>query len=195
MSASRGILGLIWAAVHKLPDGEECLRAAVERINDRDQTNQQHKGASEYRSTKLLNFQQLQELANEFRRRAQLPRKKPAAPGPRGGRPRRPAGTDPERVSYLATQAERDYIEYLFDLLTWSEEARLNFILRQTKQAAILSHRDATAVSAPLERMLRGRGFTLTQTGRSKKWTALEVPHENVDEGLANRPPDGSGRT
>lgn len=199
MSAGRGMLGLIWAAVRKLPDGEACLRSAISRLNDCDCTNQSFVGQPEYSSTKLLDQRQLRELADEFRRRAKLPRASAQPRGPKGGKPRRSAVADePARVSYLASRGELDYLEYLFDLVDWSEEARTSFTLRQTKGAGATTHATVNAVVAPLERMLRARGFTCTEQGRSKHWAAPEAHHAHAQEDEqreADHPPTRSDRS
>lgn len=167
MKPQTKFLRLIWAAVRRIPDGEDALRVAVGDLNDRDGTNQDVKGSKEYFSTKRLTFEQLGELADRFRKRANLPRVA-RAPGPRGG-VRRPAADDPARMTYLASDGQKTYIDHLFETLGFSPETRKSFIERQTKGAGLVTNRACQAVITPLERMARGRGYTITQVAREKR--------------------------
>jgi hypothetical protein len=173
MTGRTAMVRLLWAGVRRVPEGEACLRDAVERINDRDGTNASAKGTDDYRSTTLLNDQQLFQLAHHFRKLANLPATTMRKRGPKGGRPRRPDG-DPQRVTYLATQGERDYLDYLCSLLGVDATKRETFIDRQTKGRGLTTHAALTAVISPLESMLRRRGYELREEKRSKRWIAPE---------------------
>jgi hypothetical protein len=161
---------LLWAAAKKL-GGEETVRTAVAAINDRDGTNAELRGTPEYSSTKRLTDQQFLELAMDFRRKAKLPMPSLNARAPRDKRPRHPP-SDVNNVIYVATPVEKHYVEYLFDLLSWSDEARAAFIERQTKKRGLATHAAVTAVVAPLERLLRERGFRCFERDRQKTWRA-----------------------
>jgi hypothetical protein len=175
VTSRAGVMRLLWAAVRRLGvGGEEALRAGVRRLNERDRTNVEVKGTTSYESTRLLSQEQLFELADEFRRRARLPAASKRARGARGGRPRRPNHL--EGVTFLASRGEVEYIEYLFELLKWSEDAVRKFISRQTKGVGLTTHTACTAVSAPLERMLRARGYELLEHDRVKRWVAPSPP-------------------
>jgi hypothetical protein len=169
---------LLWAAVRRLGvGGEEALRAAVRRLNDRDGTNVGVKGTTDYESTRLLGDVQMFELADEFRRRARLPAASKRPRGPRGGRARRPNHL--EGVTFLASRGELEYVEYLFELLKWSEDAVRTFVQRQTKGVGLTTHTAVNAVTAPLERMLRARGFEMIEHDRVKRW----LPPDTTQEG------------
>jgi hypothetical protein len=166
---------LLWAAVRRLGvGGEEALRAGVRRLNERDRTNVELQGTTSYESTRLLSQEQLFELADEFRRRARLPAASKRPRGPRGGRARRPNHL--ERVTFLASRGEVEYAEHLFELLKWSEDAVRDFIRRQTKGVGLTTHTAVTAVTAPLERMLRARGYELVERDHIKRWVGPDQP-------------------
>ncbi len=171
MTDRAAALRLLWAAVRRIPDGEEILRDRVAALNERDKTNTDVRGTPEYGSTKRLTERQLYELAEQLRALAQLPAPSRYARGPRGGRARRPSPDDPRSVIHLATKGERDYVEHLFGLLKWSADARERFIARQTKGAGLRTHRACSAVVEPLERMLQRAGFMLTERDRVKRWS------------------------
>lgn len=149
----------------------------VAALNDRDGTNADVRGTKEYSSLRRLTRAQLLELAHEFRKKARLPPANTLPSGPRGGRARRPMPLS-ENVTYIATQGERVYLEHLFDLVKWSDEAQAAFIDRQTKGAGLTTHRALNAVIAPLERILRARGWTCVERGRAKTWSPPPLaPH------------------
>lgn len=162
-------LRLLWAAVRRLPEGVEALRAHVVRMNERDNTNADVKGTDDYASTKRLTDEQLAELAETFRASAGLPPPSRLGRGPKGGRPRRPSPGSPN-VSHLSTLAERDYAAFLFVKLEFSSAAIDKFIARQTKGVGLSTHRACSAVVEPLERMMRARGWTLREKDRLKQW-------------------------
>ena len=163
----QGAVGLLWAAVKRLPDGEEAMRLAVERMNDRDGTNAVKRGTPDYSSTKLLSDSQLLELAADFRRKVQLPAMTKRALGPRGGRARRAENTN-GNVTYLATAAELAFINDMFGLLAVDEKRRAAFIHRQTKGQGITTHTLAEKVATPLQAMLRRRGYQIVERNRVK---------------------------
>ncbi len=168
--ASRTLaLRCLWSAARQLEDGEAVIREHVRRLNERDGTNAGARGTPEYSSTRKLSDRQFSELLDVV---AGLTGRTPQAfrpRGPRGGRPRRESGG---RATYLVTPAERTYVTYLLDLLEWSPGARDKFIARQTRGAGIRTHRDASAVIEPLERMCRAKGHVLDESQRVKRWRA-----------------------
>jgi hypothetical protein len=166
-SARAALLRLVWGAVRRLPDGEQQLRDAIGLINDRDGTNRDVAGTADYSSLKRLTLEQLGELATDFRRRSHLPAPASRPHGPKGGRPRRPEPLV-ENVTYLASRGEQEYADYLFGLLGFDEEKRAAFVTRQTKGLGMTTHQACTAVIAPLERMVRARGFTIEEHRRLK---------------------------
>lgn len=167
----RRVNSLLWSAAGKLPNGTELVRDAVGAVNNRDQTNQAARGTAEYFSTKLLSDKQLLEIAVSLRDSAKLPPPTSRPPGPQGGRPRRPEGASPDKVAHIATPGEHTYIASLFEHLGFTPENRESFIARQTKGHGLTTHKACSAVTAPLERMLRARGWTIAEHGRTKTLT------------------------
>ncbi|HLY94425.1 MAG TPA: hypothetical protein VKP14_06230 [Gaiellaceae bacterium] len=163
---------LLWAGVRKLPGGEDTLRALVAQVNDRDGTNADSKETDGYSSTKRLTDVQLAALAEDVRRRVGLPPASKLPRGPRGGKPRRPTPiADPETTTFIASDGERVYVEYLFRLLGWEDNSeRAKFVERQTRGIGLRTHRACIAVTVPLERMLRERGFIVTEKDHVKTW-------------------------
>lgn len=163
-----------WAMARRLPDGEECVRAQVERINEEERTNQEHRGQPEYRSLRHLSDRQLQTL------RARLQAASPQHPK---GAPDRPA-TGP-RMSE-SVQAAWDYCRYLATELGWTSAQLRAFCQRQTGHPEPQDHRQVNAVAAPLERLMRGAGYVCTRSAAGKTWA------KNIsDEGLTSLPERG----
>jgi hypothetical protein len=158
---------LLWGAVKRLPGGEAELRAAVAAVNDQDGTNQALRGTDDYRSTKNLTDAQLAGLADRFRASAGLPPPSRQARGPRGGKPRRPDDAA-WRVTYIASKGEQHYIDYLRGIVDMAPEKWAAFVERQTRGAGLATHVACNAVIAPLERMLRARGYDIVEKDRIK---------------------------
>lgn len=166
---------LLWGAVKKVRGGEEALRDRVAQLNALDGTNLAHAGTAEYSSLKLLSDEQLAKLADEFRRAAKLPPPSRQLAGPKGGRSRRPeiaAGS----VAYLASEGERTYVLELVRMLGWTDEARDQFVARQTRGRGLGTHKACTACIAPLERIARAKGFQITEERRVKRVTVPSSP-------------------
>ncbi len=157
----------LWCTARRIENGEAVIREHVRRMHDRDRTNQDARGTPEYGSTRRLSDVQWSELCEIVARLAGRSAPADRARGPRGGRPRRESGG---RAIYLVSPAEREYIDHLASLLGWSAEALDRFTARQTRGSGLRTHRDATAVIAPLERMCRQAGHRLTVRDRIKHW-------------------------
>jgi hypothetical protein len=153
------VLKLLWTCVRRLPSGEDVLRTAVCDINDRDKTNQDRKGSSEYFSTKLLSDGQLLRLTDRMKKASQLE--------PNQQQRRRPPNTS-KNVTYLASPSEREWIDTLFKALGFADDKRTAFITRQAGASSVSTHDEATAVIHPLERMARARGWRIVKEGQRK---------------------------
>ena len=145
----------LWSLVRTLPGGEETMRDMVGQLRQRDGTGKSLLGTDEYTSTRKLTdgqFLRLLELVEE-----------------KGGWPRRRRSNEGNTV-WLISDQEKKYIRFLRKALGFSDETFDGFVDKQTKGKGIRTHRAASAVIEPLERMLSDRGWMLTETKGHKWW-------------------------
>jgi len=142
--------------VRHLPGGEETMREMIAYIRQEDGTGQEL-NSEDYVSTRKLSDEQFQHLLSMVRSKSNAPRKR---------RRRSRAGN----VTYMVTDGERKYINFMAGALGWSEDALQGFVARQTRGKGIRTHRQASAVMEPMERLLKERGWSLSEGKGGRKW-------------------------
>lgn len=121
------------------------MRRMVARLRGTDDT-----------STRSLTTEQLAQLVDQVEDAA-----------PRKRRRARPGGG---KVRYLVSRGELRYIDYLAQQLGWDGETLAKFSRRQCKRDRPTTHRAASSVIEPLERMLRERGWQDDGDRHGRKW-------------------------
>jgi len=167
-SKRRGLNARLWSLIKLLPGGEETMRDMVAAMHQADGTGKELLGTDEYTSTRRLSerqFKHLLKLVENRARRAKWPKRRRAPEG---------------NVVWFVSEAERKYIRFLSISLGWSKKALTEFVERQTKGKGVRTHKAASALIEPLERMLRERGWTCTETRGQKWWSAPEVREEGT---------------
>lgn len=130
------------------------MRDLVARIHDEDGTGDELRGSDEFTSTRKLTDRQFDKLlalvesrSKPSRRRAEL-----------------------GNIVWMASDQERAYVKYMANGLGWGLAELERFILRQTKGKGIRTHRQATAVITPMERLMLERGFLCDEQPDGRKW-------------------------
>lgn len=155
MSRPGAKLRLLWGMVRNHPGGEQAMRDIVVSIHDEDGTCQELRGTDDYASTKNLTGPQFERLLDRVAEGACWPRRRRAKM---------------YNVVFLISKAEQAYIRFLKESLGWADESFQAFAKRQTKGQGVRTHRQASAVIEPMERMLAERGWRLTERKGDKWW-------------------------
>jgi hypothetical protein len=155
----------LWGMVRHLPGGEETMRDMIGVMRQEDGSGAELAGTPEYTSVRQLSNLELEALCDRVE--AQL-----------GWGPRRraKAGTT---VHWMVSVRECAYIRYLGRSLGMDQAAIEEFSTRQIKKPGPRTHKEASALIEPMERMLEERGYTKREVKGRKWWD----PPRQVDEG------------
>ncbi len=147
----------LWSLVRSLPGGEETMRDIVVRIRYEDC--QAPAGQAVDTSTRSLSDAQFALVLDHIEKSV--------------GRPQRRRSTTGDAV-YPIFDKKGDrrlkYINFMAQQLHWSREKKEGFIRRQTKGKGIKTHRLASAVIEPMERMMKQAGRVCDEKPDGSKW-------------------------
>jgi len=136
---------LLWVAVKRLDGGEATLRRLVTELHQEDGTTPRDGLPPD--STRGLSDTQHRRLVDRVLAMIGHP-----------GILARPRSAPGAVAGHFASAGEKAQIQEVARLLGWSDDTLEDFIRRQTKGRGVRTHNDATAVLAPMKRMLRERG-------------------------------------
>ncbi|MHA1573915.1 MAG: hypothetical protein ACTSX8_07965 [Alphaproteobacteria bacterium] len=160
----------LWSLVRMLSGGEETMRLMVMKIHEEDGTGDPLRGTEEFTSTRKLTMNQFERLVGMVE-------------GEAGPLPRR--RSNGENVSFIATKQQRAYVHHMANCLGWSAAALKSFIERQAGEAGMKTHRKASSVITPMERLMREHGYVCSETDGKKWWEPADVdPFAAFDEEL-----------
>jgi hypothetical protein len=145
----------LWGMVKHLPGGEETMRDMIGLMRQEDGSGAELAGTPEYTSVRKLTDAELEKLGDRIE--AQL-----------GWGPRRRAKTG-AAVHWIVSERERAYIRYLGKALGMDQAAVAEFATRQIKKPEPKTHKEASALIEPMERMLEERGFAKREV-KGRKW-------------------------
>lgn len=153
----------LWGLVKSLPGGEQTLRDLVAILHQEDGSGKGLLGTKEYCSTRLLTDGQFARLMRMVEEKSTRPKRRRCLDG---------------NVVWLVSGGELRYVRYLARSLGWTKETLQEFISRQTHGRGVKRHQDASAVIEPMERMLRERGYRLTEEKGRKWWSKPSADDE-----------------
>lgn len=154
----------LWGMVRHLPGGEETMRDMIGIMRQEDGSGAELAGTISYTSVRQLSDAELENLCNRIELKLGWGSRRRAKPG--------------TVVHWMVSERERAYIRYLTRQLGWEPDAALEFTQRQIKKDAPKTHKEASALIEPMERLLEERGYTKREVKGRKWWDKPRVSEE-----------------